>query len=193
MGRHGELVAAGKVRHLGMSEAGRDIRRAQAVHPITALQTEYSLWTRDVERRDPADVPRARHRLRRVLAAGPGFLSGRFTSAQTTSGRATSAARIPASRATTSCATSSWSTASRELADDKGVTPTQVALAWVLSRGEDVVPIPGTKHVSNLEQNVKAVDLELSDEDLAALEQAFPAGAAAGDRYPAAGMRTVGT
>ncbi len=192
VGAMAELVAAGKVRHLGLSEAGaQTIRRAHAVHPITALQTEYSLWTRDVEE----ILPTCRELGIGFVAYSPlgrGFLSGRFTSTEDFEEGDFRRAN-PRFQGDNFVRNLRLVDRVKRLANAKSATPAQVALAWVLSRGEDVVPIPGTKHVSYLEQNVKAVDLELSAEELGGLDQAFPAGAAAGDRYAAAGMRTVGT
>ena len=192
VGAMAELVAAGKVRHLGLSEAvAQTIRRAQAVHPITALQTEYSLWTRDVEEEI---LPTCRELGIGFVAYSPlgrGFLSGRFTSTDDF-GEGDFRRANPRFEGDNFVRNLGLVDRVMRLAHAKRATPAQVALAWVLSRGEDVVPIPGTKHVSYLEQNVKSVDLELSAEELGALEEAFPAGAAAGDRYPAAGMRTIG-
>jgi aryl-alcohol dehydrogenase-like predicted oxidoreductase len=180
VGAMAELVAAGKVKHLGLSEAAPEtIRRAHAVHPITALQSEYSLWTRDPEH----GVIDATRELGIGFVAysplGRGFLAGRFSGPQDLddgdfrkghprfSGDNLERNRRLAERV-------------REIAEEKGVTPAQLALAWVLSRGDDVVPIPGTKRRTYLEQNAAAVDVELSDEDLARLDEI---GDAAGDRY----------
>jgi aryl-alcohol dehydrogenase-like predicted oxidoreductase len=192
VGAMAELVAAGKVRHLGLSEAGPEtIRRAHAVHHITALQTEYSLWTRDVE---DEILPTCRELGIGFVAYSPlgrGFLSGRFRSEgdleENDFRRHNPRFQGPNLERNLLLAERV-----QDLARAKGATAAQLALAWVLSRGEDVVPIPGTKHVRYLEENVKATDVELSTEDVRALEEAFPAGAAAGDRYAAEGMRTVG-
>ena len=192
VGAMAELVAAGKVRHLGLSEAGAEtIRRAHVVHPITALQTEYSLWTRDVEDEILATCRELGIGFVAYSPLGRGFLSGRFTSADDLEQGDFRRAN-PRFQGENLERNLPLVERVEELARAKGATPAQVALAWVLSRGEDVVPIPGTKHVPYLEQNVKAVDVELTAEDLRTLDQAFPAGIAAGDRYPPAAMRTVG-
>ena len=192
VGAMAELVAAGKVRHLGLSEAGaQTIRRAHAVHPITALETEYSLWTRDVEEEI---LPTCRELGIGFVAYSPlgrGFLSGRFTSTEDFEEGDFRRAN-PRFQGDNFVRNLRLVNRVVRVAHAKGATPAQVALAWVLSRGEDVVPIPGTKHVSYLEQNVRAADLELTADDLATLEQAFPAGVAAGDRYAPAGMLNVG-
>jgi aryl-alcohol dehydrogenase-like predicted oxidoreductase len=192
VGAMAELVAEGKVRHLGLSEAAAEtIRRAHAVHPITALQTEYSLWTRDVE---DEILPTCRELGIGFVAYSPlgrGFLSGRFTSADDLEQDDFRRAN-PRFQGHNLGRNLRLVERVERLARAKGATPAQVALAWVLSRGEDVVPIPGTKHVGYLEQNVRAADVELTAEDLTTLEQAFPAGIAAGDRYAPAAMRTVG-
>ena len=192
VGAMAELVAEGKVRHLGLSEAGAEtIRRAHAVHPITALQTEYSLWTRDVEEQI---LPACRELGIGFVAYSPlgrGFLSGRFTSADDLEQDDFRRANPRFQRENLERNLRLVESVER-LARAKQATPAQVALAWVLSRGEDVVPIPGTKHVRYLEENVGAADVELNGDDLRTLDEAFPAGAAAGDRYPPAGMRTIG-
>ena len=144
-----ELVDAGKVRFLGLSEAAPEtIRRAHAVHPITALQTEYSLWSRDVEDEILPDAARAGHRPRRLQPAGPRLPHRPHHLARRPRPRTTSAAPARASWARTSPATWSWWTASRRSPPSKSCTPGQLALAWVLAQGDDIVPIPGTKRRS---------------------------------------------
>ena len=183
VGAMAELVTAGKVRHLGLSEASAaTIRRAHAVHPISALQSEYSLWTRDLEGEILDTCRELGIGLVSYSPLGRGFLAGRFVSAdeleegdfRRTNPRFTGdnleQNRRLAERV-------------RELAAAKGVTAAQYALAWVLSRGTDVVPIPGTKRRSYLEDNAGAVEVELSREELALLDEEFPHGVAAGDRY----------
>ena len=165
------------------------IRRAHAVHPITALQNEYSLWTRDPEE---SLLPTLRELGIGLVAYAPlgrGFLSGRFSSADQLEdgdfrksnprfqGENFDRNRVLVERV-------------EELAAEKGVTPAQLSLAWVLHQGDDVVPIPGTKHVRYLEENVSALEIELSGEDLGRLGEVFPRGAAAGERY--ADMSSVG-
>src|SRR4051812_48737654 len=170
VGALAELVQEGKVRYIGLSEAGPEtLRRANAVHQVTALQTEYSLWSRDPE---DEILPTCRELGIGFVAYSPigrGFLSGRFKSADGLERNLMLVGRV------------------QDLAGAKGASAAQIALAWVLSRGEDVVPIPGAKHVSYLEQNVKATDVELTADDLETLEHAFPAG----DRYALDGMRTI--
>ncbi|HEY3437593.1 MAG TPA: aldo/keto reductase [Actinotalea sp.] len=183
VGAMAELVQAGKVRHLGLSEASPEtIRRAHAVHPITALQTEYSLWTRDVEQ----DVLPLLRELGIGLVPysplGRGFLTGTITS---TSELAADDFRRSNPRFVGDALDANLALVSRvrELAEHKGITAGQLALAWVLAQGEDVVPIPGTKRVGYLEENVAAAAVVLSGDDLAALDAVMPAGAAAGERY----------
>ena len=180
-----EVVAAGKVRHLGISEASAaTIRRAHAVHPVTAVQTEWSLWTRDVEENGVLDAVRE---LGIGFVAysplGRGFLSGRFRSVDDL---APDDVRRNHPRFQGDNFTRNLELVDRvrEIADDKGVTASQLALAWVLARGKDVVPIPGTTRVRNLEQNVDALEVSLDDQDLARLDEVLPVGATAGDRYP---------
>jgi aryl-alcohol dehydrogenase-like predicted oxidoreductase len=183
VGAMSELVAAGKVRHLGLSEASPEtIRRAHAVHPITALQSEYSLWTRDPE----DGVLETTRELGIGFVAysplGRGFLTGRFRSPEDFED---DDFRRHHPRFTGENFQRNLDLVARvqELAQDKGCTPAQLALAWVLSRGDDVVPIPGTKRRSYLEENAGAADVELSEEDVEQLEEAFPLGVTAGDRY----------
>jgi aryl-alcohol dehydrogenase-like predicted oxidoreductase len=189
VGAMAELVEAGKVRYLGLSEAApATIRRAHAVHPITALQSEYSLWTRDPE---AAILPTVRELGIGFVAYSPlgrGFLTGRFTSPDELA-EGDFRRNHPRFRGENLERNLELVRRVEELADEKGATPGQVALAWVLSRGDDVVPIPGTKRVRYLEENAAAADLELTDDDLQRLEDAFPVGATAGDRY--ADMSTI--
>jgi aryl-alcohol dehydrogenase-like predicted oxidoreductase len=186
-----ELVEAGKVRHLGISEAGpRTIRRAHAVHPVAALQSEYSLWSREVEINDVLDT--ARELGIGFVAYAPlgrGFLTGTIDD---TSQLAADDFRRSQPRFTDANISRNRGIveAVTQVAENSDVTPAQVALAWVLARGYDVVPIPGTKRVRYLEDNVAAVDVVLDDEQLHTLDDAAPPGAAAGDRY--ADMSAVG-
>jgi aryl-alcohol dehydrogenase-like predicted oxidoreductase len=188
-GAMGQLVAEGKVRFIGLSEAGTDtIRRAHAVHPITAVQTEYSLWTRDPEQ---AVLPALRELGIGLVAYSPlgrGFLSGRFSSPEELD---EGDFRRHGPRFTGENLEQNLRLAERvrELAEEKGVTPAQLALAWVLHRWEHIVPIPGTTKVARLEENLAAADIELSDEEVEQISQAVPA--AAGARYDEQGMRTV--
>jgi aryl-alcohol dehydrogenase-like predicted oxidoreductase len=184
VGAMAELVEAGKVRFLGLSEASPEtIRRAHAVHPISALQSEYSLWTRD-----PEDGPlQACRELGIGFVAysplGRGFLTGRIRSPEDLE-EDDFRRRNPRFRGENFQRNLDLVARVEEIASERGRTPGQVALAWVLSRGEDVVPIPGTKRRRYLEENAEAADVELGEEELERLEQAFPQGAAAGDRYP---------
>ena len=183
VGAMAELVQAGKVRYLGLSEASPEtVRRAHAVHPITALQTEYSLWSRDPE---DAILPTVRELGIGFVAYSPlgrGFLSGRFRSP---SDFPDDDFRRHHPRFQGENFDRNMQLVERveELASEKGVTAGQLALAWVLHRGEDIVPIPGTKRISYLEENVAAADVALSDDELRQLDEIAPAGAAAGDRY----------
>jgi aryl-alcohol dehydrogenase-like predicted oxidoreductase len=189
VGAMAELVKDGKVRHLGLSEASAEtIRRAHAVHPIAAVQTEYSLWTREVE----AEIVPTLKELGIALVAysplGRGFLSGRFSS---TDELEEGDFRRHGPRFTGENLKQNLALAERvrELAAERSITPGQLALAWVLSRWEHIVPIPGTKRVSYLEENLAAADVELSDADAQAIADAIPA--AAGTRYPEAIMSQV--
>jgi aryl-alcohol dehydrogenase-like predicted oxidoreductase len=179
-----ELVEAGKVGHLGLSEAAPDtIRRAHAVHPITALQTEYSLWTRDPE---DAILPTVRELGIGFVAYSPlgrGFLSGQITSIDDLA-EDDFRRRGPRFQGDNFQKNLDLVAKVEEIADDKGVTPSQLALAWVLAQGDDIVPIPGTKHVKYLEENVGAAGVQLTGDDLHGIDEAFPKGATAGDRYP---------
>ena len=172
-----ELVQEGKVRHLGLSEAAPDtIRRAHAVHPITALQTEYSLWTRDPEAEILPTVRELGIGFVAYSPLGRGFLSGRIRSADDLDEKDFRQTR-PALPGGQPAAEPRARQGVEEVAAEKGATPSQVALAWVLARGDDIVPIPGTKRRSYLEENAAAAAIELSPEDLERLERAFPAGA----------------
>src|ERR1700744_1300387 len=172
VGAMAELVKEGKILHIGLPEASAEtLRRAAAVQPITALQTEYSLWTRDVE----AEIlPTCRELGIGFVPYSPlgrGFLSGRFTSPDDLDSNLKLAAKVA------------------EIAEGKGCTPAQLALAWVLAQGDDVVPIPGTKRREYLEQNAAAADVELTAEDLARIDAEAPS--AAGERYDESGMAAV--
>jgi aryl-alcohol dehydrogenase-like predicted oxidoreductase len=189
VGALAELVQEGKVLHIGLSEAAPErIRKAHATHPITAVQTEYSLWTREIE----AEILPTLRELGIGLVAysplGRGFLSGRFKSPEELDD---DDFRRHGARFTGENLEANLKLAGKveELAEGKGVTPAQLALAWVLAQGDDVVPIPGTKRRSYLEQNAAAIEVELTDEDLARIDAELPE--AAGDRYDKAGMASV--
>jgi aryl-alcohol dehydrogenase-like predicted oxidoreductase len=184
VGAMAELVQQGKVRFLGLSEASPEtIRRAHQVHPISALQTEYSLWTRDVENRI---LPTTRELGIGFVAYAPlgrGFLSGRFTSPEDLA-EDDFRRYNPRFQGENFERNLAIVERVREIAEEKGVTAAQLALAWVEHRGEDVVPIPGTKRRRYLQENIAATEIELSGEDIRRLDQAAPPGATAGDRYP---------
>ncbi|MEU5538227.1 aldo/keto reductase [Streptomyces sp. NPDC020362] len=189
VGALGELVAEGKVRHIGLSEASAEtIRRAHAVHPITAVQSEYSLWTRDVE----AEVLPACRELGIGFVPysplGRGFLAGRFSSAEDLDEN-DYRRNSPRFADANIDANQRLAEKVKEIAAEKGVTPAQLAIAWVLAQGEDLVPIPGTKRRTYLEQNAAAVDVELTKEELARIDAELPE--ASGERYDEAGMRAV--
>jgi aryl-alcohol dehydrogenase-like predicted oxidoreductase len=183
VGAMAELVEQGKVRYLGLSEAAAEtIRRAHAVHPISALQSEYSLWTRDVEDEILPAIRELRIGLVAYSPLGRGFLSGRIHSVDDLEASDFRRAN-PRFQGENFQKNLELVERVEELAAEKGCTAAQIALAWVLAQGEDIVPIPGTTRVENLEENVAALDVELSDEELRDLEAVFPKGAAAGDRY----------
>ena len=191
VGAMAELVRQGKVRYLGLSEAApATIRRAHATHPITALQTEYSLWTRDPEAEILSVVRELGIGFVAYSPLGRGFLTGRFRVFEDLPpddwrrenprfqgenfGRNLKLVRVV-----------------EEIAREKGCTASQLALAWLLTRGDDIVPIPGTKRRKYLEENAGALDVKLTQRELERIETAFPFGATAGERYPAAAMSAV--
>lgn len=191
VGAMAELVKEGKVRFLGLSEAApRTIERAHKVHPITALQTEYSLWTRDVEDEILPTVRRLGIGFVPYSPLGRGFLTGRFKDQQSldpTDYRA----RTPRFQGENFEKNLVLLAEVQALAAEKGATPGQVALAWVLAQGEDIVPIPGTKRRRYLEENANAEEVVLTVSDLRRLAAAFPRGAAAGERYIPASMKAI--
>ncbi|MEJ7657854.1 MAG: aldo/keto reductase [Thermoleophilaceae bacterium] len=184
VGAMAELVEQGKVKYLGLSEASPEtVRRAHEVHPISALQTEYSLWSRDPE---DALLPTVRELGIGFVAYSPlgrGFLSGSIRSLDDLE---ENDFRRHSPRLQGENFERNLELVDRisEIAEEKGVTPGQLALAWVLHRGEDIVPIPGTKRRSYLEENVAASEIELSPDELERIDEAAPSGAASGDRYP---------
>jgi len=190
VGAMAELIDAGKVRFLGLSEAGPEtIRRAHDVHPISAVQTEYSLWSRDVE---DEVLPTLRELGIGLVAYSPlgrGFLTGQITSPDDL---APDDFRRSSPRFMGENFTRNLKLVDRikEIAAEQDCTPGQLALAWVMARGEDVVPIPGTKRRRYLEENIQAAELTLSPEDLARIDELAPVGVAAGDRY--ADMSPIG-
>jgi aryl-alcohol dehydrogenase-like predicted oxidoreductase len=192
VGAMAELVAAGKVRYMGLSEASPEIiRRAHATHPLTAVQSEYSLWTRDPE----AEVLPTLRELGIGLVAysplGRGFLTGQIRSLDDLPEddwrRSNPRFQEEALRQNVELADRV-----QALAEERGVSPAQLALAWVHAKGQDIVPIPGTKRPERLEENVAALEVQLSDDDVAALDQAIPADAVVGGRYRDAEMALIG-
>ena len=192
VGAMAQLVKEGKVRYLGLSEAGaQTIRRAHKVHPISALQTEYSLWTRDPE---DEILPVCRELGIGFVAYSPlgrGFLTGRFQKPDDLpqDDYRRSSPRFQGENFQRNLKLLDLI---RQLASNKNCTPSQLALAWVLARGENIVPIPGTKRRNYLEENVGATKIQLTPEDLARVDEIAPVGVAAGPRYPEQGMQAVG-
>jgi len=188
-----ELVEAGKVRFLGLSEAGLEtIRKAHAVHPISALQSEYSLFTREVEDEVLPTLRELGIGFVPYSPLGRGFLTGRFKSIEDMPEDDTRSARFPRFAEENFMKNVELADKVREVADEKGVTPGQLALAWLLAQGEDIVPIPGTKRRKYLEENAGVADVTLTQDDLRRIEEAMPRGSAAGERYSEEMMRAVG-
>ena len=189
VGAMAELVEQGKVRYLGLSEASPEtIRRAHAVHPISALQSEYSLWTRDHEGEVLPTVRELGIGFVAYAPLGRGFLSGRFRSPEDFE-EGDFRRENPRFQGENFRKNLELVERVEELAAEKDVSPGQLALAWVLAQGDEIVPIPGTTSVEHLEENVAALDVKLTKDDLEALESVFPKGVAAGERY--ADMSTV--
>jgi aryl-alcohol dehydrogenase-like predicted oxidoreductase len=191
VGAMARLVEEGKVLYLGLSEAGpQTLRRACAIHPITALQTEYSLWSRDPEDEILATCRELGIGFVAYSPLGRGFLTGQI---QRFEDLAEDDYRRHSPRFQGENFQRNLDLVERigEIAAEKGCTPAQLALAWVLAQGEDIVPIPGTKHRKYLEQNVGALDFELTAEDLRRINEAAPRGAAAGPRYPETMMQSL--
>lgn len=186
-----ELLGAGKIRYIGMSEAApATLRRAQAVHQITALQTEYSLWSRDPEEEI---LPTCRELGIGFVAYSPlgrGFLTGRFRSFDDLPPD-DYRRNQPRFQGDNFQKNLDVVEKVEEIAREKGCTPSQLALAWLLAQGDDIVPIPGTKRVSYLEENVGALSVKLTPDDLRQIDEVAPQGVASGTRYPEAGMQTV--
>ncbi len=192
VGAMARLVEQGKVRYLGLSEAGPEtIRRAQATHPIAAVQTEYSLWSRDVE----AEILPACRELGigfvPYAPLGRGFLTAQIKSAGdlVEKDRRHDHPRFHPENIEQNLA---LLPTLEGIAEKHGCTPAQVSIAWLLSRGDDIVPIPGTKRPERVEENIAALDVTLDAGDLAKLEETFPFGVTAGTRYPAGGMKRLG-
>jgi aryl-alcohol dehydrogenase-like predicted oxidoreductase len=190
VGAMAELVKLGKIRHIGLSEAAAGtIRRAQKVHPIAALQTEYSLWTRDPE----AEIlPLCRETGITFVAYSPlgrGFLTGQIKRPQDVPDDYRK--NMPRLQDENLRRNLELAQRVEEIAKEKGCTPAQLALAWLLAQGEYIVPIPGTKRTKYLEENAHAVNMTLTPQELAKINQLLPHGAAAGERYPEPGMKRV--
>ena len=184
VGAMAELVAAGKIRHLGLSEAAPEtIRRAHAVHPISALQSEYSLWERGVEERVLPTLRELGIGLVPYSPLGRGFLTATVRSREQYGEGDQRPQRYPRFAEGNFEQNLHLVDAVERVAAEHGAKPGQVALAWLLRQGPEIVPIPGTKRRSYLEENVAAAELELADEDLRRLEEAFPPGVAVGERY----------
>ena len=192
VGAMAKLVEQGKARHIGLSEAGAEtLRRANAVHPIAALQTEYSLWTRDAEKEW---LPTCRELGITYVAYAPlgrGFLSGKIRSSDGLT-EIDRRKRHPRFQTENLARNLALLTPLEEIAAAKDCTPAQVALAWVLAQGNDIVPIPGTKRAAYLEENAAAAEIKLNAADLAKLDETFAPGSTAGARYPAAQMGNMG-
>jgi aryl-alcohol dehydrogenase-like predicted oxidoreductase len=191
IGAMAELVQQGKVRYLGLSEAGpQTLHRAHAVHPIAALQTEYSLWSRDVEDEILTTCRELGIGFVSYSPLGRGFLTGQIKKLDDLP---EDDWRRHSPRFQGDNLQHNWGLVAeiQEIAAEKGCTPSQLALAWVLAQGADIVPIPGTKRQSYLEENLSALDLSLTQEDLQRIDEIAPRDAAAGSRYPEAGMRLV--
>jgi aryl-alcohol dehydrogenase-like predicted oxidoreductase len=190
VGTLGDLVKEGKIRFAGLSEAGPEtLRRAHKVFPISMLQTEYSLWTREPE----TDVLPVCRELGVSLVAysplGRGFLTGTYNTAADIPGDFRR--HLPRFQGENFDKNKKLVDKISEIAKEKNATPAQIAIAWLLAQGEDIIPIPGTKRIDRLEENIKAIDIKLSKEDLQKINDAAPVGAAAGTRYPAPLMSTV--
>jgi aryl-alcohol dehydrogenase-like predicted oxidoreductase len=192
VGAMAELVKAGKVKYLGLSEASpATIRRAHKVHPITALQTEYSLWERHVEKEIIPTVRELGIGFVPYSPLGRGFLTGTITKKSDLGDKDARAQRYPRFEGENFEKNQVLVERVRAIAENRGVTPGQMALAWVLAKGEDLVPIPGTKRRKYLEENAAAADIKLTPGEMAELEVAVPQNEIAGDRYAAANMKAI--
>ena len=192
VGAMAELVKAGKVKYLGLSEASpATIRRAHKVHPITALQTEYSLWERQPEKEIIPTIRELGIGFVPYSPLGRGFLTGTITKPSDLAGTDVRTQRMPRFAGENFNKNQSLVQRVKAIAKRKGVTPAQLALAWVLAKGEDLIPIPGTKRRKYLEENAAAVDIRLTLADVAELEAAVPENEIAGERYAAAAMKAI--
>jgi aryl-alcohol dehydrogenase-like predicted oxidoreductase len=192
VGAMAELVKAGKVKYLGLSEASpATIRRAHKVHPITALQTEYSLWERQPEKEIIPTIRELGIGFVPYSPLGRGFLTGTITKPSDLAGGDVRTQRMPRFAGENFHKNQALVQRVKAIAQRKDVTPAQLALAWVLAKGEDLVPIPGTKRRKYLEENAAAVDIRLTSADIAELEAAVPQNEIAGERYAAAAMKAI--
>jgi len=191
VGTMGQLVEEGKIRYLGLSEAAPDtIRRACAIHPILALQTEYSLWSREPEMEILATCRECKVSFVAYSPLGRGFLAGRITKPEDLS-KEDWRHNHPRFEGNNFQRNFRLAEIVQKMADQKNCTPAQLALAWVLAKGDDIVPIPGTKRESYLKENLQAMHIDLTEDELQRLEKLFPIGVAAGARYSAQGMKTL--
>lgn len=192
VGAMAELVRAGKVRYLGLSEAGLDtITRAHAVHPISALQSEYSLWTRDPEDGTLAVCQELGIGFVPYSPLGRGFLTGQIRRYEDLAPDDFRRAN-PRFQGANFARNLDLVSRIEQMAREKACTPAQLALAWLLAQGPDIVPIPGTRHRTRLEENIGALDVALSEDELRRIDEVAPIGSAAGDRYQPAGMQAIG-
>ena len=192
VGAMAELVRQGKVRLLGLSEAApATLRRAHAVHPIAALQTEYSLWSREPEDEILRTVRELGIGFVPYSPLGRGFLTGQIQDASRIWNPTTTGATRRGSRGRTFRRTLPWSERSKRSRRRKAARPSQLALAWVLAQGDDIVPIPGTKRRKYLEENLRALEVTLTAPDLARIDRVIPSGAASGERYAPHALRAV--
>jgi len=192
VGAMAELVKAGKVKYLGLSEASpATIRRAHKVHPITALQTEYSLWERQPEKEIIPTIRELGIGFVPYSPLGRGFLTGTITKPSDLAGTDVRTQRMPRFAGENFDKNQALVQRVKVIAKRKSVTPAQLALAWVLAKGEDLIPIPGTKRRKYLEENAAAIDIRLTSADVAELEAAVPENEIAGERYAAAAMKAI--
>ena len=193
VGAMSELVHQGKIRYLGLSEAGAaTIKKAHGIHPITALQTEYSLWTRDIEKEILPTCRSLGIGFVPYSPLGRGFLTGRFKSLSDFAEGDFRKSNHPRFLEENFKKNLQIVETIKKFAEEKKCTPAQLALAWCLAQGEDIVPIPGTKKLNYLRENIKAVDVSLTAEEVRKINEALPAGVASGERYPAMQMQRLG-
>jgi aryl-alcohol dehydrogenase-like predicted oxidoreductase len=192
VGAMAELVQAGKIKYLGLSEASpKTIRRAHSVHPITALQTEYSLWERHVESEVLPTIRELSIGFVPYSPLGRGFLTGKITKKSDLGEQDSRSQRYPRFAGDAFEKNQQFVSQVSAIAQKHGVTASQLVLAWVLAKGDDIVPIPGTKRRKYLEENAVAVDIKLSANDITELEEAMPCDQVVGDRYAAANMKAI--